>query len=273
MKRRNVLVKIGGATLIQPADRALIARDLKAVAAQGHNLCVVHGGGPQATALARQLGHEPTFRGGRRVTDAAMLDIVKMALVGEAGTNLLAACLGEGVQAVGLSASSGRWVTAKRRPPRLVAGESEAVDFGYVADVESVHPKLLQTLWAGDFVPVLSSVVIDDAGQPLNLNADTLVRSLCEAMPFDDVFFVADVPGVFEDLARPESHIPSLRTDQVPELIEAGVVQGGMIAKLTEMTRIVGAGVASVWIVGLHEDAPVSSALSGQAGLRTQLSA
>ncbi len=269
--RRNVLVKIGGATLRDPAHRALIAADLARVAASDVNLLVVHGGGPQATALARDLGIEPDFRGGRRVTDAAMLDVVKRALVGEAGTDLLAACLGAGLRAVGLSASSGRLVTAQRRPPTRVAGVPEPVDFGFVADVAAVDGALLATLWDGGFVPVLSSVVVDAQGQPLNLNADTLVRSLCGALPFDAVCFVADVPGVFGDLADAASHVPELRVDEVPELIERGVVAGGMIAKLTEMSRIVTQGVDTVWIVGLHEPAPVSSALAGRPGRRTLL--
>ena len=273
MSGRRVLVKIGGAALANTADRASLAADLARVHASGARLLVVHGGGPQATALARQMGHEPTFRGGRRVTDAVMLDIVKMALVGQAGTDLLSACLGAGLPAVGLSASSGRLVTATRRPPRQVAGVAEAIDFGYVADVKTVDGQLLDTLWQGGFVPVLSSVVIDAAGQPLNLNADTLVRSLCDHLPFDDVFFLADVPGVFVDLDQPESHIPDLPVDRIEALVADGIVQGGMIAKLTEMSRIIAAGADGAWIVGIHEPSPVSSALDGTAGRRTRLHA
>ena len=270
---RRVLVKIGGAALLAPDDRARIARDLTVVHAAGAHLLIVHGGGPQATNLAKRLGHEPEFRGGRRVTDAAMLEIVKMALVGQAGTDLLAACLAAGLPAVSTSASSGRCVTATRRPPRGVAGEADPVDFGLVADVAAVNGHLLETLWRGGFVPALSSVVIDEDGQPLNLNADTLVRSLCDALPFDDVFFLADVPGVFADLERPESHLPVVQTNQISALIATGVVQGGMIAKLTEMAGIVSGGVQTAWIVGLHEPAPVSAALAARPGRRTAVRA
>ena len=133
--------------------------------------------------------------------------------------------------------------------------------------------RVLETLWRGGFVPVLSSVVIDGAGQPLNLNADTLVRSLCQGQPFDDVFFLADVPGVFADLHKPETHMAEVKLADIPTLISAGVVQGGMIAKLNEMAKIVAGGVQTAWIVGLHEPAPVSSALAGVAGRRTAIRA
>ncbi|HAN31881.1 MAG TPA: hypothetical protein DCQ06_09820, partial [Myxococcales bacterium] len=171
------------------------------------------------------------------------------------------------------SASSGGLVVANRRPPTQVKGVSELVDFGYVADVKTVDETVLECLWSGGFVPMLSSVVIDDSGQALNLNADTLVAALGKHLQADSVFFVADVPGVFADLDSPQSHIPKLTPGQIDELVSQGIVRGGMVAKLTEMGRLIEAGVKSVWIVGLYEDNPVFSALVGTAGRRTQMSA
>ena len=268
---KRVLVKVGGATLLDPSVLKRLVEDIQAAHADGAQLLVVHGGGPQATMLARRLGFEPQFRGGRRVTDADMLLIAQQALVGEAGTTLLAACRGAGIPAVSLSASSGGLVRAVRRPPRQVAGVEEPVDFGFVADVAEVDGALLDCLWSGGFVPVLSSIVISDEGQPLNLNADTLVAALGKRLSFDEVVFVADVPGVFVDLDDPSSHIPHLTPDEVKELIAAGVVQGGMVAKLTEMCGLLNAGVGSVWLVGIHEPRPLISLLRDEPGRRTRL--
>ena len=268
---RRILVKYGGAALATAADRRRLMADLAQVVGTGAQLLVVHGGGPQATALARRLGHEPDFRSGRRVTDAAMLEIVAMSLIGQVGGELLAAALGAGLRAVATPAAAGRFVTAERRPPRQVAGEAEPVDFGLVADVAAVDPAFVEHLWAGGYTPLLSSPVVDEAGQLLNLNADSLVRGIVTAMPFDDVVYVADVPGVFGELGRPETHLASIRIHQIAALIADGVVQGGMIAKLDEIAVIVRGGASAAWIVGGADLTPVAAALGGGPGLRTRI--
>lgn len=270
---RRVLIKIGGGSVATVADRQRTMSDLAAVVRQGAHALVVHGGGPQATALARALGYEPTFKGGRRVTDAAMLDIVQMAVIGQLGGELLAAALVEGLRAVATPAASGAFVRGVRRPPRRVPGADEPVDFGLVADVQAVDPHLVEHLWAGGYLPICSCPVADSQGQMLNLNADTLVRSLAAAMRFDDVVYVADVPGVFRDLSRPDSHIPHIRASEIPDLIADGTVQGGMIAKLDEIAAVVRAGAGAAWIVGSGEPHAVSSALAGEPGRRTRVTA
>lgn len=270
---RRVLVKYGGAVLASAADRARMMADLAEVAASDVHLLVVHGGGPQATALARRLGHEPVFRSGRRVTDAAMLEIVEMSLIGQVGGELLASALGAGLRAVATPAAAGGFVLGRRRPPRQVAGEAELVDFGLVADVAAVDPTFIEHLWAGGYTPLLSSPVVDAGGQLLNLNADSLVRAIANAMSFDDVVYVSDVPGVFGDLNRPESHIAAITLAQIAGLISDGTVKGGMIAKLDEIGAIIRGGAASAWIVGRDDVAPVAAALGGRQGRRTRITA
>ena len=174
-----------------------------------------------------------------------------------------------GVPAVSTPACSGQLVVGRKRPPRVVAGEPAPIDFGLVADVARVEPRLLDALWQARLVPVLSSLVADAEGQLLNLNADTLVTSLVQAVGFDDVVLVTGVPGVFGDLADPASHLPELDAARIPELISAGVVTGGMVAKLEEVAAILRQGAERVWIVGFREPAAIAGALTGQAGTRT----
>ena len=107
----------------------------------------------------------------------------------------------------------------------------------------------------------------------LNLNADTLVRSIAAAMTFDDVVYVADVPGVFGQLGQPETHLAEIPVDHIAHLIADGTVQGGMIAKLDEIGSIVRAGAGAAWIVGCHDEAPVSAAIRRGPGLRTRVTA
>ena len=265
---RRILVKVGGETLLVAPDRALLARDLAVVVATGAQLCAVHGAGPQITALAARLGCATMMQGGRRVTDAAMLDAVAMAMCGQVGPALLGACLAQGLRAVPLPACAGATVVGRRRPPRHVAGVADPVDFGLVADVEHVDFALLDVLWAAGFVPLLSSLVADADGNLLNMNADSLVTALCRAAHFDDVVLVTGVPGVFGDLADPATHLPELAAADLPALLATGAIRGGMVAKLEEVHAILATGVDRVWIVGAAESA-VGDALTGAPGLRT----
>jgi len=266
---QRVLIKVGGETLRDPADRARLAADLAAVHRSGAQLCVVHGGGPQITALAEQLGLTSTFRGGRRVTDAPMLSAVAMALMGQVGAELLAACLGAGVPAVSTPAASSGCVIGKKRPPRKVAGEPELVDFGLVADIDQASERLLDALWSGGFVPLLSSLVASAQGQLLNLNADALVTGLTQVAHFDDVVLVTGVPGVYRDISDPSTHIAELCANDLPGLLHSGAIQGGMVAKLEEVAAILKQGARAVWIVGYKDPGAVTQALCGGAGLRT----
>ncbi len=252
---RKVLVKVGGETLKALADRQRLACDLAAVRAQGIQVCVVHGAGPQITALAERLGLQSVFKGGRRVTDEPMLEAAAMAMAGDVGPKLPAA--------------AGSCVVGRKRPPRKVAGEAELIDYGLVADVAAIDPRLVETLWQGGFVPVLSSVVADANGQLLNLNADSLVTALTDGLHFDDVVLVTGVPGVFGDLSDPSTHLAELTDADIPGLIERGAVKGGMIAKLEEVTSILKKGASAVWIVGYTDEAALSGALAGSPGLRT----
>lgn len=272
--QRKILVKVGGETLQDPVDRARLAADLAALGdVPDTRLCVVHGAGPQITRLGERLGLQSTFRAGRRVTDAPMLDAVAMAMGGQVGPALLASLLEVGVRAVATPAASGGLAVGHKRPPKVVAGEPEPVDYGLVADLERVDAALVETLWAGGFVPVLSSLVCDAAGQLLNLNADSLVTGLTGALHFTDVVLVTGVPGVFGDLRDPSTHLPELRAREIPGLIASGAVQGGMIAKLEEVAAILARGAGTVWIVGFQEPRAIAQAVAGGPGLRTRVAA
>src|SRR5262249_56442815 len=130
-----VVVKLGG-DVLEPPHLAAVAAETARARATGHRLVIVHGGGPQATALSRRLGIEPRLVGGRRVTDEATLDVMKMAVAGKVNVDLCAALRAAGVPALGVCGSSGV-IRAHRRPPRVVSGGGAApVDFGLVGDVD-----------------------------------------------------------------------------------------------------------------------------------------
>jgi acetylglutamate kinase len=270
---RRILVKVGGETLQALPDRQRLAQDLRAVVDSGCLLCIVHGAGPQITAMAAQLGIPTVFKAGRRVTDAAMLSAVALAMCGEVGPLLMASLLEAGVAGVTTPAASGGLVIGHKRPPKAVRGEAEPVDYGLVADVAAVDPTLVEALWAARRVPVLSSLVADYRGQLLNLNADSLVTALVPALRIDEVVLVTGVPGVYRDLTDPASHLPQLTASEIAGLIASGAVQGGMVAKLEEVAQLLASGARQVTLVGYRDEGAITAALAGSPGLRTVIRA
>ena len=237
-----VVVKLGGAVL---ADAQAVRAVWAGVAAMGRAV-VVHGGGPQATALARRLGHEPRIVAGRRVTTDLDLDVALYTLRGALNARLVAAARGAGVRAVGVSGADGGLVTVVRRPPLDVDGE--AVDFGHVGDVESVDPALLHALLDAGFVPVVASVCADDAGALYNVNADTVAAEVAAALGSARLDFVTEAGGVRRDPADPGSLLPTLALAEAARGEAQGWVAGGMRPKLAVARAALAAGVGAVRI-------------------------
>jgi acetylglutamate kinase len=250
--RARVVVKLGGDVLGGPA-LALVAGEIAKARAAGARVVVVHGGGPQATELSRRLGLEPRIVGGRRVTDEATLDVMKMVVAGKLNVDLCAALRAAGVDAVGVSGTSGV-IRARKRPPRVVSGGgAEPVDFGFVGDVEGFDLALLEALEAAGRVPVLACLGADEAGGALNINADVVASQLAAALRADALVACTAVGGVRRDKDDPASRLARLTVAEARAAIADGTVQGGMIPKLEEAFAPLEAGVAAVHIVGAGE--------------------
>ena len=258
-----IVVKLGG-DVLEGAALATTAADLaRVVAKTGQPLVIVHGGGAQATALSQRLGLTPVVIGGRRVTDAPTLEVMKMIVAGKLNVDLTTALRAAGVRAVGLSGSSGV-VQARKRPPRVVAGGGPTpVDFGLVGDVVGFDLSLLSVLWKGAYVPVVASLGLDDAGGSLNINADVVASQLAAALVAQCLIAVTAVGGVRRDKDDPATRIARLTVAEARAEITAGRVKGGMIPKLEEAFAPLEAGVGAVHIVAPGEvagavDAPGS---------------
>ncbi len=246
----TLIVKIGG-EVIASGEAALLAADLRALIADGARVAIVHGGGPQATALQKQLGIETKQVAGRRVTDAATLDVMKMVLAGKLNVDLCATLAAAGVSAVGLHGASGTVVRATRRPPKVYAGGGpDPVDMGFVGDVTGFNTALLSTLWSAGHVPVIACLGADGEGGVFNINADMVGNQLAAALRADRLFLVTSTPGVLRDVADPSSRLTRLTRDEARAAIADGTVTGGMIAKLEEAMAVVDQGVGAIHILG-----------------------
>ncbi len=247
---RPIVVKIGG-EVAGSGEAPLLAADLRVLVDGGARVAIVHGGGPQATELSRRLGLETRQVAGRRVTDAATLDVMKMVLAGKINVDLCAALTGAGVRAVGLHGASGLTVRAVRRPPKVYAGGgAEPVDLGLVGDVTGFNLELLETLWGAGYVPVIACLGADDKGGVYNINADIVGNQLAAALHAERLFLVTSAPGVLRDVNDPSSRLPELTCAQAHAAIADGVVTGGMIPKLEEAMAVIDQGVGAIHILG-----------------------
>lgn len=241
-----IIVKIGG-EVVQSAHMAAIAADVVDLVRGGTNVVIVHGGGPQATELQKKLGQTPNIIGGRRVTDAETLDVMKMIVAGKVNVDACAALTAAGAKPVGLHTA----VNATRRPPKVVSGGGpDPVDFGFVGDVTGVDAALVALLTKSGYVPVLACLGKDERGGIYNINADAVANQVAILLDAQGLVLVTDVPGVLRDVADPASRIGRLTVAEGKKAIEDGIITKGMIPKVEESFAAIGQGVKAVHVVG-----------------------
>jgi acetylglutamate kinase len=253
------VVKVGG-ELAQ--DRAKLAntvgRAVKAFIEAGVKVCVIHGGGPQATDLQKKLGLQTQQVGGRRITDAATLEVMKMSVAGQVSVDVASAFALARVPAVCTTGVSAGFVLAKKRPPMVVTGgPPEPVDFGLVGDIVGVNTAALEKLAIAGLVPVLGSLGADADGNAFNINADTVATQVAKALGARKLLLVSNVPGVLADKNDPTTRIPRLTPALAKEKIQSGAIVGGMIPKVEESLEILNEGIGAVHIVGLEPESAI----------------
>jgi acetylglutamate kinase len=246
-KGRTFVVKLGGELAADPTALRSLAGDISLLVHVGIRVAIVHGGGPQATAMSRRLGLTTKMVGGRRVTDEATLDVAKMVFAGQINVDILSALRAEGVSAVGLSGVDGDLLHAERRRPVSVTdeetGEEQLVDFGLVGDVTSTNTTLLALLMDNGYVPVVSSLASDAEGNVLNINADTVAASLACSLRAAKLLLLSNIPGLLADPDDPESLVPALTVREARAAQEDGTVRGGMKPKIAALISAVEGGV------------------------------
>ncbi len=236
---RTVVIKYGGHAMEEPELAALFAQDVVLMRLVGMNPVVVHGGGPQISDLMRRLGKEPRFVDGLRVTDAETVDIVRMALVGKVNREIVTALNRHGSYAVGLSGEDAGLITVTQRDPRL----------GFVGDVTSIEPAILERILREELIPVIATVGVDDAGQAHNVNADAVAAAIAEALDAEKLVYLTDVNGIYRDVHDEQTLISRIDTAGLAELLNNGSVGEGMIPKVRSCVAAVRGGVRRAHIL------------------------
>lgn len=237
---RTVVVKYGGAAMKDGRLKAGVIRDIVFMACVGIRPVVVHGGGPEINLWLGKLGIEPQFKDGLRVTDAPTMDVVEMVLVGRVNKELVSLINQEGGKAVGLCGVDGNLITARPQG---------SADVGFVGEVSSIDSGILKSLVESGYIPIVSSVASDETGQAYNINADTVAGEIAAALGAEKLILLTDTKGILKDYKDPSTLLPKLDIQQARQLIETGVVAGGMIPKVNCCVRSLAQGVGAAHIL------------------------
>ncbi|WP_229398527.1 acetylglutamate kinase [Micromonospora okii] len=240
----TVVVKYGGNAMVDPELQRAFAADMVFLRYAGIKPVVVHGGGPQISAMLGRLGIDSEFRGGLRVTTPEAMDVVRMVLVGQVGRELVGLINAHGPYAVGLSGEDAGLFTAVRRPAIV---DGEPVDVGQVGDVESVDTSAVTDLIAAGRIPVISTVAPDADGVLHNLNADTAAAALAIALQARKLVVLTDVAGLYADWPDTDSLVSEITADDLAKLLPS--LASGMVPKMEACLRAVRGGVPAAHVV------------------------
>jgi acetylglutamate kinase len=253
MKEKLTLVKVGGAIVEDEAQLAQLLKDFSAI--QGRKV-LVHGGGRRATQVAARLGIESQMVGGRRITDADMLEVVTMVYGGLVNKNVVARLQAEGVAAIGLTGADGDVIRSHRRPVK------NGVDYGFVGDVDNVAHGVLSHLIEQGMVPVLAPLTHDGEGHLLNTNADTIASEAAKALAkvYDvTLIYSFEKKGVLSNPDDDDSVIPVITRADFERYRADGTISGGMLPKIENALAAIDAGVSRVIIT-------LATAIDGEHG-------
>lgn len=251
--KKKIMIKYGGHAMIDAQAKSSTARDTVLLKYVGMKPIVVHGGGPEISRSMNKLGKEPQFIEGLRVTDQETMDIVKMVLVGKINTEIVANIGIHGGKGVGLSGKDNQLLMARKRAPQVIVnnktGEEKTVDLGLVGEIESINPEIIDVLTSNDYIPIISPIGVDERGNTLNLNADTVAGDLASNIDAEKLIILTDVPGILQDPDDPESLIKKVNVNETLELIDQGIVKDGMLPKVLTCINAIQNGVSSAHII------------------------
>ncbi|WP_179519579.1 acetylglutamate kinase [Nocardioides perillae] len=263
---QTIVVKYGGNAMTDEGLKQAFAEDIAFLRYAGFKPVVVHGGGPQISAMLDRLGIESEFRGGLRVTTPEAMDVVRMVLVGQVQRELVGLINAHGHIAVGLSGEDAGLFTAE---PASTVVDGEEVDLGLVGEVARVRPEAVLDLIEAGRIPVISSVAPDVVGQVHNVNADTAAAALAVALGAAKLLVLTDVEGLFRDWPESDDVIQEISPESLAELLPT--LASGMVPKMGACLEAVRGGVPKATVVDGREPHAVLLEIFTDAGVGTQV--
>ena len=247
-KNKLIVVKYGGNAMTDPVLESSFARDIVLLKTVGIHPVVVHGGGPQVDSLLSELGRESERIDGMRVTDKATMDVVEMVLGGQVNKSIVSLINKHGGKAIGMTGKDANLIRAKKLYMQKIddEGRPQAVDLGFVGEIESVNKDVIDMLIASDFIPVIAPLGVDANGNTYNINADLVASRVAEFLGAERLLLLTNIRGVLDKQGNVLTH---LSADDVDALIADGTISGGMIPKIAGALDAVKSGLRSATIV------------------------
>lgn len=223
---KTIVVKYGGNAMVSDELRRAVLSDIVLLAMVGVRVVVVHGGGPEISEMLKKTGKEGRFVGGLRYTDQETMDIVQQVLCGKVGKDLVSMLQEYGGRAIGLCGMDDRMIEAVKKT-------DDGLDYGLVGEITHVNTTPITDVLSAGYIPVISTVAAGrDGAKCYNINADTAAARIAAALDAEKLIILTDVMGLMRDIHDPDTLISKCRVDEVPGLVQEGVIQGGMLPKI-----------------------------------------
>ena len=234
-----IVVKYGGNAMIDEELKQAVMRDVALLSLIGIRVVLVHGGGPEISDMLKKVGKKSEFVNGLRVTDQETADIVQMVLAGKVNKSLVGLIEAIGGKAIGLTGMDGSLIEAKMLDEKL----------GYVGEITHIEEQTILDILDKGYIPVISTVGFDKEGHVYNINADTAAARIAGKLRAECMISMTDIAGLLRDKNDPSSLIPVVSVSEAPQLMQEGVISGGMIPKVECCIEAIRRGVKKVFII------------------------
>lgn len=223
---KRVVIKFGGNAMQDDNLIEKILQDITLLKYVGMKPILVHGGGPGINNMLKKLDIKTSFVNGLRVTDAASMEVVQMVLTGQINKNIVSKLNSLGAKAVGLCGLDSRMIQCKKAAP------ANGVDLGYVGEIVHIEKRLLELLSDDEYIPVIAPIGVDEDGQSYNINADLVAGEIAATLKAEKLIFLTDVDGIRTDKTNEDTLISAISVNEIHDLIDSGIIEGGMIPKV-----------------------------------------
>ena len=256
-----IVIKYGGAAMLNETLKRQMMGDIALLHLVGVRVVLVHGGGPEISELLSRMGKESRFIDGLRVTDRETAEVAQMVLAGKINKGLVALMETYGRHAIGLSGLDGQMIKARQLDERL----------GLVGEITQVDTKPILTQLDNEYIPIISTLGCDKEGNVYNINADTAAARIAAALGAESLILMSDIPGLLRDVSDENSLIRRVRAEEIPQLVEQGVISGGMIPKIECCAAALHAGLRKVFILDGRVEHSILMEILTDAGIGTML--
>ena len=271
-KGKTIVVKYGGNAMINEELKAKVIQDIIFLQCAGLRPVVVHGGGPEITAMLKRVGKQSTFVNGLRVTDEETVELAEMVLAGKINTELVSLLNRQGGKAVGLNGKDANLIVAKKHLSEVYEnGEVNLVDIGFVGDVASVNVELINSLLDLGYIPVIAPTGVGANGETYNINADSVAGEIAGALKAEKLLLLTDVRGIYVDYRDENTFVSTLTFENAQELMIKGCIDGGMIPKVKACVTALSGGAGKTHIVDGRQPHTILMEIFTDAGIGTEV--